>query len=104
VRGRAVGHWPTIRMHKAVGANGGGEIVHERVAKQYSVLFGQFGGNSASSSPTLTGPLELSSGEFVIVHDTTAVEVARRHRIFIVGRKDVKRRFFPESTSQPFGS
>jgi len=36
--------------------------------------------NSASSSPSLTGPLSKSfSGEFVIVHDATAVGVARRH-------------------------
>ena len=39
MRGRAVGHWPTIRMHKAVGANGGGKLCHERVAQQYSVFF-----------------------------------------------------------------
>lgn len=73
-----------------------------RSSTRYSLE--QFGGNSASSSPILTGPLELPSGAFVIVHDTTAVEVARRHRILLWGEKNFKPRFFPASTSQPFGS
>ena len=48
MRGRAVGHWPTMRMHKAVGANGGGKIVPR---KSGAAVLGILWGNLVGAQP-----------------------------------------------------